>query len=284
MKKCFLFLIFFLAICFGFSFQAATPTASQLVSQMLQAGKTVQSLKFTLQKQERIVGKLVSEKASVKLQQKPFKVYLKYLSPNPGMEVLFVAGQNNNEAFIRPSSFPWTTISLNPNSSTMRSGQHHTIHEMGFSQILAITDFMLKKYGKQAGSMLQTGEPVTWNNLKCYPLTLENPNFRYVEYIVEANENLLDIAAKFRLSEYMILEKNPAVDDYSDVKAGQKIKIPTDYAKKIWLLLDQKTSLPVAIKVYDDKGLFEQYEYHNLKVNPVIQAAEFTKTYKDYKF
>ncbi|MBK0401932.1 DUF1571 domain-containing protein [Adhaeribacter sp. BT258] len=284
MKKCFLLLNFLLALGCLLSFQKATPTASQLVSQMLEAGKDVQTLKFTLQKQERIKGKLTSEKANVKLQQKPFKVYLRYQTPNPGMEVLFVSGQNNNEAFIRPSSFPWTTISLNPNSSTMRSGQHHTIHEMGFSQILAITDFILKKYGKQAAGMLQTGEPVNWNNLKCYPLTLENPNFRYIEHTVGPNENVLNIATKFRLSEYMILEKNPALDDYSDVKAGQKIKIPTDYARKIWMLLDQKTGLPVVIKVYDEKGLFEQYEYHNLQVNPVIQGAEFTKTYKDYKF
>ncbi|MFC5269499.1 DUF1571 domain-containing protein [Adhaeribacter terreus] len=284
MKKCFLFLCSLLALVCSFSFQAATPTAGQLVNEMLQAGKDVQTLKFTLQKQERIAGKLISEKASVKLQQKPFKVYLKYQSPNPGMEVLFVSGQNNNEAFIRPSSFPWTTINLNPNSNTMRSGQHHTIHEMGFSQILAITDYMLKKYGKQSGNMLKTGEPINWNGLNCYQLTLENPNFSYVEHTVGPNENVLNIAAKFRISEYMILEKNPGLDDYTDIKAGQKIKIPTDYAKKIWMLLDKKNGLPVVIKVYDEKGLFEQYEYHNLQVNPAIQVSEFTKTYKDYKF
>ena len=284
MKKCFLFLSFFLAICFGFSFQAATPTASQLVSQMLQAGKNVETLSFTLQKQERLEGKLISEKASVKLQQKPLKIYLKYQHPNPGMEVLFVQGLNNNEAFVRPSSFPWTTLSLNPSGSTMRKGQHHTLYEMGFSSMLTITDFMLKKYGKQAAVMLKLGEPVIWNNLKCYQLTLENPNFQYIDYEVGPNENLMTIAAKFKISEYMILEKNPGINDYNDVKAGQKIKIPSDYAKRINLTIDQKTSLPVAIKVYDDKGLFEQYEYHNLQVNPVFQAAEFTKTYKDYKF
>ena len=39
-----------------------------------------------------------------------------------------------------------------------------------------------------------------------------------------------------------------------------------------------------AIKILDDKGLFEQYDYHFLQVNPKIEDAEFTKTYKDYKF
>jgi len=273
-----------LGFCFLFSFNDLTPNASQLVTQMLAAGKQVQTAKFSLYKQERINGKLTSERSIVKLQQKPFKVYLKYETPNPGMEVLFVQGQNENQAYIRPSNFPWTTISLSPYNSTMRAGQHHTIYDMGFGQILNITEFMLKKYGSQANSMLKLNGTTTWNNLTCYQLSLENPNFKYVDYTVAKGENLVTIAGKFKISEYMILEKNPAIDDYNDVSAGQKIKIPTDYAAKISMLLDQQTNLPVVIKVYDDKSLFEQYEYRNLKVNPTFQAAEFTKTFKDYKF
>ncbi|KAA9340840.1 DUF1571 domain-containing protein [Adhaeribacter soli] len=266
------------------SFRPAAPTPTQLIDQMLEAGRKVQILKFTLHKQERIKGKMVAETSVVKLQQKPFKVYLKYETPNPGMEVLFVSGQNNNEAFICPASFPWTTLSLNPNGSTMRAGQHHTLFEAGFSQILSVTDFILKKYGTQAENMLSTNGTVNWNGINCYSLTLENPNFRYVPYTLAKGENLLTIAQKLKLSEYMLLELNPELDNYTDGEAGQKIKIPTDYARKISLLLDPKTSLPVQIKIYDDKGLFEQYEYRNLQVNPAIDPAEFTKTYKGYKF
>lgn len=262
----------------------AGPSASQLVAQMLAAGKQVQTAKFTLYKQERIAGKLNTEKSNVKLQQKPLKVYLKYETPNAGMEVLYVQGQNQNQAYIRPANFPWTTLSLDPYSSTMRAGQHHTIHEMGFAQILNITEFMLKKYGSQADNMLKLNGTATWNNLNCYQLTLENPNFRYMDYTVQKGENLFTLAGKFKISEYMILEKNPEIDGYEAVKAGQKIRIPSDYAAKITMLLDQRTNLPVVIKVFDDKGLFELYEYRNLQVNPVFQAAEFTKTYKDYKF
>ena len=165
--------VLFLLIFTAFKFSAPTP--AQLVTQMLAAGRQVQTAKFSLYKQERIEGKLSTEKSSVKLQQKPYKVYLKYETPNPGMEVLFVQGQNNDQAFIRPSAFPWTTISLSPTSSTMRAGQHHTIYAMGFGQILNITDFMLKKYGTQANAMLTLNGTTTWNNLNCYQLTLQNP-------------------------------------------------------------------------------------------------------------
>jgi outer membrane lipoprotein-sorting protein len=50
------------------------------------------------------------------------------------------------------------------------------------------------------------------------------------------------------------------------------------------LLVDKEYMLPVNNKVFDDKGLFETYEYFDLKVNPPIAPEEFTKTYKDYNF
>ena len=54
--------------------------------------------------------------------------------------------------------------------------------------------------------------------------------------------------------------------------------------EKLILYIDKATYLPRIIKVYDDKGLFESYEYHNLQLNPHIADEEFTKEYKGYKF
>jgi hypothetical protein len=42
--------------------------------------------------------------------------------------------------------------------------------------------------------------------------------------------------------------------------------------------------LPLSMKVNDDKGLFEEYNYYFLQVNPKFEEGEFTKTYKDYGF
>jgi hypothetical protein len=38
------------------------------------------------------------------------------------------------------------------------------------------------------------------------------------------------------------------------------------------------------MKIEDDKGLFEEYNYMFLQVNPKIDDAEFKRDYKDYKF
>ncbi len=82
----------------------------------------------------------------------------------------------------------------------------------------------------------------------------------------------------------MILENNSNVSSYNDVKEGMVIQVPDAYAKLTLLLIDKELLLPVKSLVFDDKGLYETYEYHDLKVNAPIAPEEFTKNYKDYSF
>ena len=60
--------------------------------------------------------------------------------------------------------------------------------------------------------------------------------------------------------------------------------MPNAYAKDVVLYIDQLYNLPIGVKVSDDKGLFEQYDYFFLQVNPKIEETEFTTGYKEYKF
>ena len=50
------------------------------------------------------------------------------------------------------------------------------------------------------------------------------------------------------------------------------------------IYIDKQTNLPLITRVYDDKGLFESYEYINLQLNPVIKDEEFSRKYKEYHF
>ena len=42
--------------------------------------------------------------------------------------------------------------------------------------------------------------------------------------------------------------------------------------------------IPVSVSIYDDIGLFESYDYTNVKINKPIEEKEFTKGYKGYGF
>ena len=69
-----------------------------------------------------------------------------------------------------------------------------------------------------------------------------------------------------------------------DIKKGDIIKIPNDYSQKMILYIDKKTFFPVLIKVYDEVGLFEQYDYSNIVFNPVFASDDFLKSNKNYNF
>jgi outer membrane lipoprotein-sorting protein len=50
------------------------------------------------------------------------------------------------------------------------------------------------------------------------------------------------------------------------------------------LYIEKATFLPLFQKMYDEKGLFSQYEFYNLELNAPIAPEEFTRNYKGYSF
>lgn len=260
-------------------------SSKQIIENMSSAIEGIVSLKFKLKKKERVDGELNYGEQEAKFNRKPKKIYTKIIAPNKGAEVLYIEGHNNNKAYVNPNSFPYVTLSLDPYGSTMRNNNHHTVHEVGFDYINGIISFIAQKSGNDFDKLFLYQGDTLFNNKECYKILIDYTPFAYVNYTVKQNETLKDIGYKLFVSDYMILELNEDdVDDYDDVEAGQEIKVPNAYARKTFLYIDKKTNLPLIQRMYDDKGLFAQYEFYNLQLNPAIAPAEFTKSYKDYNF
>ncbi|MCS6904826.1 MAG: DUF1571 domain-containing protein [Bacteroidia bacterium] len=274
-----------LVICLGslLSHVIYAQTGVELLQKMIESTRKIQTLSYTQLKWERIEGKLIEEKIEVKLCRKPFQLYIKKHYPDAGAEVLY-NGLHNGKVLVSPGSF-LPTLKLDPHGSLMRKNQHHTIFASGFDQLADIFAHLVKKYEGQGAKLVTYQGTEVWNGKKFYKVQLYNPDFRYQTYTILPNENLITIAKKFKLSEHMILELNKdKIDDYYDTKAGAQIKIPIDYAQKAIVLIDQQTYLPLSISIYDDKGLYEKYEFYNLVVNPPFSADTFSEKNKAYKF
>jgi hypothetical protein len=254
------------------------------MEKMSKSTSEIKSLKFKFKKKERVDGKLLSGEQEVKFNHTPRKVYTKIHAPLKGTEVLYVEGVNKNKAYVHPTGFPYVTISLDPYSEHMRNNNHHTVHEVGFDYIHQIISYFAGKAGNDYDRMFIYKGDTTFNNKKCYKVLIDYFPFKYIDYTVKTGETITDIAYKNYISDYMILQLNPEIDDYSDVKAGQVIKIPNAYARKTLLFIDQERFLPIVQMMFDDKGLYAQYEFWDLQYNPSISQEEFTKEYKDYNF
>ncbi len=261
--------------------QKTEHTAKELIFKMIKSIDAVDRFKYSLKITERGKKGFNHYESSVKLCRSPRKLYV-YIK---GIELIWVNGWNGNKAYVKPNSFPYINLSLDPLGSLMRQDQHHTINEMGFDYFASIVEYMALKVGDKFDQYFKLEGEERYNNRPCYKITISNKDYGYENYTVGERESITTIARKLHISEYKILEVNPKLNDYFDIlKKGQVLKVPTAYAKDVVLYIDQLYNLPIGVKVSDDKGLFEQYDYFFLQVNPKIDDAEFTTGYKDYKF
>lgn len=256
-------------------------TCQEIVTKSLKSIKELKGLKYHLKITERGKKGFNYYESWVKFNRQPRQIYL-YIK---GIEVLWLQGQNEGKALVKPNSFPFFNLNLDPMGNLMRQDQHHTLNEMGYDYFASIIQNTVDKLGDNFDDYFSLEGEERVNNRPCYKIVINNRDFGYRDYTIGEGESITSIARKFFIAEYMILEKNPKFKDYFDIlKKGEVIKIPTWYCKTVTMYIDQLYFVPISIKVHDDKGLFEEYNYHFLQVNPKFEEGEFTRTYPGYGF
>jgi len=259
----------------------------KLAEDMLAKMAGVKTLKYRMYKKERLNGKFRESEMQIKYQKSPFACYIYMYSPDAGVEVLYQDGVNGGKAFVNPNKklVSFIDFDFDPMGKTLRKDEHHTLFENGFEYMRGILKATMRVADEEDkyDEYCQVQGEVSFKGRQCHKVLLQYPPFAWKDYKVQAGEDLVKIARKFSLSEYMILEKNK-LSFFNSVKAGQTIKIPNMYAKKVILYVDKINLMPVYQEVHDDQGLFEQYEYNGLIVNPVIPATEFSKDNASYNF
>ncbi len=281
MKKIFLLLV--VILCYQFAMFSQTPL--QITREMIDNIKKIKTLQYTLTLNERLwSGKMFKQESFFKVNVSPVMVYSKQSLPEVGLEVLYLAGANSGNALINPNKFPYVNLNLDTNGSLMRENQHHTIYQSGLLYVITILDALLKKYEKDAASYVKLSSKVTYDGVECYHILFTNPNYKLISYKVKKGETISSIANTLKLNDYMILDKNRNLSAYDDVSEGQTISIPVDYAKSMEIYIDIKRKIPLVIKVSDEKGLYEEYYYSKVTVNPNFSTKEFTPEFSGYGF
>jgi hypothetical protein len=207
-----LYLLSILAICFWHtgSSQKEELTCKEIVLKSLKTIDEVKTLKYNLKITERGKKGFNYYQSSVKFQKKPRKIYL-YIK---GIEVLWVEGTNKGRALVKPNSFPYFNLNLDPLGDLMRQDQHHTLNEMGYDYFGSIIGFSVKKLGDRFDEFFQLVGEEKINNRLCYKIIIDNKDFGYTDYTLGEGESITSIARKLHVCEYMILEKNKKFKDF----------------------------------------------------------------------
>ena len=277
-KTLFTILILFLNL-FAFA-----QDAIEITQKMIEKAKSINSLSFHIIAKERFDNRYVTQKAFIKKQITPKRIYYKQLIPETGAEVLLNANYTR-KALVNPNSFPWTNLTLDPYGSILRDTQHHNIHEAGFDYLVEILSYLTNKYKDNIEKMNSYKGVIDYHDISCYKIEFNNPFFKMYSYTVTENTTPTALAKKLHIGDYLILERNPAYKDYLDViKKGQVITIPNDYAKRLVILIDKSNYLPIYMEIYDDRGLLEQYQFTDINTNPKFTEMDFSEKNKSYGF
>jgi hypothetical protein len=254
-------------------------STQQLTTRLTLAIQSLKTLRCLVDAEERIGTSYTPGLTQMKLSFSPLSIYLKN---QKNVEVLLVTGQNHDDAWVYPGSFPYITLSLNPAGSLMRKGQHHTVLQAGFG---TIADLLGSPDGQRSTAFTRSfryaGDTIVQGQ-SGHILRSDYPQFRYVAYKVGRNETVHSIANHFGCGEYRILERNDLAID-SKLTEGRILQVPNSYGRRIILTINAKTYLPISVTVHDDRGLYEKYTFLNVIPNQPISAAEFTRDYHGYK-
>ncbi|PBQ31451.1 hypothetical protein CNR22_06635 [Sphingobacteriaceae bacterium] len=255
---------------------------ARILHQMYDSIKTIKTLKEKVKAMERVESKFVTASSEIKVQTHPRKVY--FNNRDKKVEVLFDGEISAHKALVKVHTFPYLTLTLDPSGNIMRKNQHYSLNELGFEFIgksIALTISKDKEGGLANFSYLGK---VMKNGYNCYLLEYENKNYAYTNYTVGEKETASIISLKLCVNDYLLRYKNDLLNDFGFLKKGTVLKVPTLYCKKAILYIDDRLMLPVALSLYDDIGLFENYEYTNIEINKGFKPDEFSKDFKDYGF
>ncbi len=260
-----------------------TPDPTRILSEMITAVRNIKTIQFSIVQTERMDGILDNQVDAVKMQLSPLKMYISAESPGKSYEVLWLQGENKGDAWVHPGTFPYITLSLNPEGNTMKLG-HHSIFAINLNYIADLVNDAMIKDRKDLSKIVQYQGLYDVDGRLCYKIVLNYPTFKQIPYVVRKAEDLVSIAADHHVSEYMIFERNKNIKNYTDITPGQTILIPERYAKSIVLFIDKISKLPIIEMMYDDAGLFERYEFRKIKLNPDFPENAFSKDNPEYHF
>lgn len=281
MKRILLVLCALLALSFINRTNTVDVKPAKILAHMFDTIKSIKTLRVHINATERTNAGFLTAQSEIKLQSAPRRLY--FINREKKLEILYNPSETSNKALVKPHVFPYLTMSLDPTGNLMRKNQHYTINELGYEFIGTSMSLTLSKDKDGINNMKYIGV-VAKNGYSCYLMQYENKNYEYTEYTVHAKETVSSIAIKLCVNDYLLRDKNNLLNDFGYLKKGKKLLVPTLYCKKAILYIDQKMYLPVSISLYDDKGLFENYDFYNIEINKHIKPEEFSRSYKEYKF
>mgnify|MGYP001825808300 FL=1 len=254
-----------------------------LLEDAFKAIEKVHDYRGVLKKKELFDGALIEQRIAFKF-SRPFRVYLRYIEPHPGREVLYVRGKNKNRLRAHRGSKLGVTVSLNPRGRWAMAEGHHPVTEFGIEHMLELAARDIRNAINRGEGTVRLSDGGAVNAEPTWQIDLRSPPARR-KVTARRDETLWDIAARTEQDMYVILHHNESIDSPRDVRTGQEVLVPRYYAGRGQYFISKRTHMLIKLVIWDHEGaLYESYEYPELELNPGFDARDFDYRNEEYGF
>lgn len=168
---------------------AANTDSKNLLSSLLEAARSSRDSirKFpgytcTFIKQEQLKkGPLMRQVMTLKFRREPFSVYLKYIEPHAGREVIYVDGRNKGKLQVHePSGLASVvgTISLSPTGGDAMKENRYPVTMLGIEKMLDILIVEWEEALKHADTQIQRYPQAKLGQIECTMYEISHPQRR----------------------------------------------------------------------------------------------------------
>ncbi len=275
-----------LALVLILAAEPGIPTVDQIIQTAEKNLAGTRDYTGKLQRQERFLDGMKKQLNFFKF-KKPFSVYLRFIDPFGGREVIFVRGWNDNELKVHKGSFPDITVSLDPRGSRAMERSHHSITQFGFENTLKLATKNLNLARKRKEGEIKVSDGGVVNGRPVWKIEARFPKGgRFVT--ARDDETLWDISRRTGQDMYLLLYTNHQKNDYDepdDVDGGDRVFIPRYYGGQTEFYVTKDKSIPVRVVIRDWRGrLYEQYDYSEVKLNVGLTRKDFDAENPAYNF
>lgn len=268
-KKHLLFLLFTSLFAWKSNAQNASANINDLIQKSFTAMANVKTMTYHFYASERMDdGTYSKSDVEFKVVASPLKIFANAHEPQSA-KLSYDASKSKDVKVKKGLS-----LSLSPTNKLLMKGVHNPITRAGFGRIKMILEKSLaQRKGQDLSKYVKLAGTVMYDNKECLKVVISDPDYKIIDYTVKPGQtNVWQIGSDLAISEYKIKELNGIGDD---VKPGQKLKIPSSYAKVTTIYFDKATNLPVFHRMEDEKGVYETYEFKNLKTGMTFTDADF---------
>lgn len=264
--------------------RAQAPSVDVLFGQSLAAIKPVDSYQGQFVMRELIGDDLETSKVDFKF-MKPFKVYMKYITPSEGQEVLYVRGENDGELKAHKGSFPDITVNLNPRGRAAMKGSHQSIETFGLLRQIEIMGQIYRKAKARGDSTYTVSDGGLFQGELVWKVEAKLPSTGELIKVREDEDgNLWKFAKRVGQTMYVILHYND-IKSPGSIDEGDEIFVPHHYGSRLQYLIGKKSLMPLQETSWDHKGrVYESYDYTALKLNAGFTAKDFDPENEAYDF